>query len=74
MFCAGCAGPGFEGMPVVGVVLVRGWCNRWGCGVGLFLVFPRMLCLSLSGVGGGVSGLLVENCIVDASILKRSNF
>jgi hypothetical protein len=26
------------------------------------------------GVCGGVMGLLVENCIVDASILKRSNF
>jgi hypothetical protein len=30
---------------------------------------------SFGGVGcAGVMGLLVENCIVDASILKRSNF
>jgi hypothetical protein len=30
--------------------------------------------LGLWGVGGVLLGLLFENCIVDASILKRSNF
>ena len=62
--------------------------SRWGGW--LFLVFPRRSCAPLGFpvvegsreglcglVGGcvsGVLGLLVENCIVDASILKRSNF
>jgi hypothetical protein len=58
-----------------------GWVVRWGCPVGWgaccfwFSRAGRAPWFSFGGVGcAGVMGLLVENCIVDASILKRSNF
>ena len=54
-----------------------GGCGAGGWGFGCFWFSCacsacRFRCLPV--VGGGVLGLLVENCIVDASILKRSNF
>ena len=65
-------GPHFCVVLVVAFVVVAG--SVWG-GVWLFLVFPRMPCSVLvRGVGVGVLGLLVENCIVDASILKKKQF
>jgi hypothetical protein len=53
-----------------------------GVGCVLFLVsragralFAPVMGVPFGGGGcAGVMGLLVENCIVDASILKRSNF
>jgi hypothetical protein len=56
------------------VVLVA--CGGWGLVVsGCFSGHALLGCpVRLGGSGGGVMGLLVENCIVDASILKRSNF
>ena len=72
------------GCPVVGVLSrgagVVGGMGVAGCGVWGLVVsgFPAHALSAGSGfvlvVGGGVLGLLVENCIVDASILKRSNF
>ena len=59
MFRGGCAGPWVEGMPVVGVrVGSGGGVAGGGCGVWLFLVFLRMLCLSLSGGGWGCVGVV----------------
>ena len=63
-------------LPGVGVVVGWVWLVR---GVGFVVSgFPAHALSAGSGVflvvGGGVLGLLVENCIVDASILKRSNF
>ncbi len=64
------------GVPVRGgsVRVLSGWCGgvRGEC---CFWFPAQVLPVSpFVGVGGGVTGLLVENCIVDASILKRSNF
>jgi hypothetical protein len=69
---------------VAGVLGGCAGCGSVACGgVGcvLFLVFPRRLVafapvmgVPVRGWRPGVTGLLVENCIVDASILKRSNF
>jgi hypothetical protein len=47
----------------------------WGACCFWFSRAGRAPWFSFGGVGcAGVMGLLVENCIVDASILKRSNF
>ena len=86
--CVWNAGRPVEGIEAFGTLLgpeITGPCfpwsgalcaGAWGWGV-LFLGFPRMPSSGVSlgwGPGAGVMGLLVENCIVDASILKRSNF
>ena len=58
---------------MLGVCLVGGVVPAGG---GLVVSgFPaHAVLVPLVGVGVGVLELLVENCIVDASILKRSNF
>ena len=60
------------------LVRCRGWglCCFWcSCACCVDVVPGSFLLVGLGGgVDVGVLGLLVENCIVDASILKRSNF
>ena len=56
--------------PCVGV---PGW-GRVGVGCVVSGFPAHAVVRVLWGAGPGVMGLLVENCIVDASILKRSNF
>ena len=77
--CPRSSGGACCGCPVGGVGVVSGM-GVAGAGVWGLVVsgFPAHALSAGSGfcpvVGGGVLGLLVENCIVDASILKRSNF
>ena len=53
-----------------------GRCDRGAGGWACCFRFPALTapCPREGVCGAGVTGLLVENCIVDASILKRSNF
>ena len=75
--CGGFPLQGFSGgVPAAVRCLAVGWgaCCFWFSRAGR-APFAPVRGVPFGGVGcAGVMGLLVENCIVDASILKRSNF